>query len=209
VQEHEHSASVAVTELPRTPLTTEAHEAMERVLPPALFRHSVRTFLYGRAWARHHAVSFDEEGLLLVSLFHDAGLCAPYKDTRRAFQFNSGRALAQTLSGLGVDRRRINRLVDAVLHHFQPVPRWSYGPEAGLLHVGAYMDATGLRAWSVAREERRAIRCRYPRRVSTMRLLSLIARSIRGPQSCIGIMLPELYYERPGAIDSRLARDDD
>lgn len=190
------SAVSGVAEVPRTPLSDAARALLSPVLPPALLGHSLRTFLYGRAWALVHGVRFDEEGLLLASLFHDAGLCPPYKDARRAFQLNSGRALAEWLRSHGVDGARIGRLTDAVRYHFQPVPRWSRGPEAGLLHVGAYMDAIGLRAWSV-REARRAIRRCHPPRGSSTTLFGLIGRSIHGPASCLGIVLPDLVDPRP------------
>jgi hypothetical protein len=197
----------SATLLPQTPLVLAARHAMEPVLPPALFGHSIRTFLYARAWADAARLSFDEEGLFVASLFHDAGLCAPYKDTRRAFQFNSRDALRDLLARRGVDGGRIQRLTAAVLHHFQPVPRWRYGPEAGLLHIGAYLDAIGLRAWRI-RAARRAIRARYPPGTSSLTLFGLIARSIRGPRSCIGILLPEWYEETAGAIDTRAGRGD-
>lgn len=201
------STSESVTTLPQTPLVLAARDAMESVLPPALFGHSVRTFLYARSWAHAERLAFDEEGLLVASLFHDAGLCPPYKDTRRAFQFNSSAALHDLLVRRGVDRGRIWRLTSAVLHHFQPVPRWRYGPEAGLLHIGAYLDAIGLRAWRI-RAARRAIRSTYPPGASSRTLFGLIVRSIRGPRSCIGIVLPELFDERVPAIDTRARRGD-
>lgn len=196
-----------VTTLPRTPLVLAARASLEPVLPPVLFGHSLRTFLYARSWARTKRLAFDEEGLLVASLFHDAGLCVPFKDTRRSFQFNSSAAMRDLLLGHDVAPERIRRLTSAVLHHFQPVPRWGYGPEAGLLHIGAYLDATGLRAWRI-REARRAIRSVYPPRTSSRTLLGLIARSIRGPRSCLGIFLPELFDDRDPAIDTRAARDD-
>lgn len=196
-----------VTALPQTPLVLAAREAIEPVLPPALFAHSIRTFLYARAWAHAERLAFDEEGLLVASLFHDAGLCAPYKDTRRAFQFNSSDGLRDLLARRGIDGRRIQRLTRAVLHHFQPIPRWRYGPEAGLLHVGAYLDALGVRAWRI-RAARRVIRSAYPPGASSRALFGLIARSIRGPRSCIGLLLPEFFDEAGTEIDTRAARGD-
>jgi hypothetical protein len=193
--------------LPQTPLVLAARDAMAPVLPPALFGHSLRTFLYARAWAQSERLAFDEEGLLVASLFHDAGLCAPYKDTRRAFQFNSRDALHDLLAGRGVAPARIQRLTSAVLHHFQPVPRWRYGPEAGLLHIGAYLDAVGLRARRIG-AARRAIRAHYPPGTSSRTLFGLIVRSIRGPRSCIGIVLPELFDDRSPVIDTRAGRGD-
>ena len=186
------SAIATLTDLPETAVTLAARRAVESVLPPPLYGHSIRTFLYGRAWARARSVAFDEEGLLVASLFHDVGLCEPYKDTRRAFQLNSSRALAELLARCGVDRPRIDRLVDAVDYHFQPVPRWRYGSAAGLLHVGAYMDAVGLRRWQIGPESQ-VVRHAYPPHASSRTLFGLIARSVGGPRSCIGIFLPDLF----------------
>lgn len=190
-----------VTALPATALVIAARDSLAPVLPPVLFAHSVRTFLYARAWARAARMAFDEEGLLVASLFHDAGLCAPFKDTRRAFQINSSAAMRDLLVQRGLEAPRVARLTNAVLHHFQPVPRWRYGPEAGLLHIGAYLDAIGLRAWRIP-AARRAIRSEYPPHRSSRQLFGLIARSIRGARSCVGIMLPELFAGPESAIDT-------
>lgn len=196
-----------VTRLPQTPLVLAARDVLEPVLPTALFGHSIRTFLGARSWARTKQLAFDEEGLLVASLFHDAGLFAPFKDTRRSFQFNSSAAMRELLVRHDIAPQRIRRLTSAVLHHFQPVPRWRYGPEAGLLHIGAYLDVLGLRVWRI-REAHRVIRSMYPPRTSSLTLLTSIARSIRGPRSCIGIFLPELFDERDPVIDTGAARDD-
>jgi hypothetical protein len=189
-----HAAISDIIAIPQTVLALAAKTAMESVLPPKLFQHSMRTFFYGRAWARKRDIAFDEEGLFVASLFHDAGLCPPFKDTRRAFQLNSARALGELLHERGVEPERRDRLQAAVHHHLQPVPRWRRGPESGLLHIGAYMDVMALRAWRV-RAERRVIREAYPLAASLM-VLRMIVGSIRGLRSCLGIILPKLFDEQ-------------
>jgi hypothetical protein len=184
-----------VLDLPDSTLAVAVRRVVEPVLPRVLLHHSLRTFLYGRTWARRHGVSCDEDGLFAASLFHDLGLCEPYRDTRRAFQLNSSRALADLLDTLRVERSRRDRLVSAVTHHFQPLPRWREGPEAGLLHIGAYMDVAGLRRWSV-RAAVPIIRHAYPPCGTSRTLFTLVGRSIRSPRSCLGIMLPDWCDDR-------------
>jgi hypothetical protein len=176
--------------LPDTPLVSEAMGLALRAMTPALVHHSQRTFLLGAAWATKRKLAFDAEGLALAALFHDLGLCREYANPANAFTFASGRALRIFLEERGVPQVRIEPLVDAITFHMQVFPAWSRGPEAGLLQVGAWMDLTGLRRWSVWSDAREIAR-RHPRQGIDLSFpLALVRHSWR-PRSCLGLLLPE------------------
>ena len=139
-------------DLPDTQLVNGARRILERAAPSTLVRHSIRAYLLGSAYARKKGIAFDEEGLALAALFHDVGLTPELSDSSRPFTFASSKALRMYLEERGVPNERIAVLADAIEQHMQLLPRFSRGPEVGLLQVGAWMDVTvGPGAWKALR----------------------------------------------------------
>ena len=143
---------MSIPDAPDTELAREAAERLRAVASPAVFNHSMRCWLMGRAWAARRGVEHDDEGLFLAALFHDLGLCAAHRDRRRPFPTVGSRLLRDFLAAREVAPERLGRLVDAIDHHMQPLPRWSKGPDAALLHIGAWMDITWLRRLAIRGE---------------------------------------------------------
>jgi hypothetical protein len=179
----------ALTRLPDTALVLEARGILERAAPPTLVQHSLRTFLLGRAYGRLRSIDYDEEGLLLAALFHDLGFCPEHRNRRLPFQVVGSRALREFLADQGTDPQRISPLVDAIDFHMQMWPRWSKGNAAGLLQVGAWMDVTGLRRWSV-RHDARIIERAHPRHGIGFRFYGFLLGSFGSLGSCVGTMFP-------------------
>jgi len=135
--------------LPDTKLVIEAASLVERALSPGVFNHSVRTYGLARAYAETKAISCDSEELALASLFHDLGTAPAYAHPGKPFTYASARALRLFAEERGVPPPRVEPMVDAIAFHMHLLPKWSAGPVAGLLQVGAWMDVTALRRWSV------------------------------------------------------------
>lgn len=148
--------------LPDTPLVNEARVVVAAALSPGVFHHSMRTFALGRAYADRKEISFDPEDLALASLFHDLGISAEFAQPGKPFTYASARALRLFLEERGGVPARVDPLVDAIALHMQLWPRWSAGPVAGLLQVGAWMDVTALRRWTVW-DDAGAIAALHPR----------------------------------------------
>ncbi len=184
----------ALTRLPDTSLVQEARGILERAASPTLVHHSLRTFLLGRAYGRARGLDYDEEGLLLAALFHDLGFCPEHRNGKLPFQVVGSRALRKFLADQGADPQRISPLVDAIDFHMQMWPRWSKGNEAGLLQVGAWMDVTGLRRWSL-RHEARAIEHAHPRHGIGFRFYGFLFASFGSVGSCVGTMFPGSFRE--------------
>lgn len=174
---------------PDTRLVTEARALAEQVVPVPVLNHSVRTFRLAAAYAAGRRIDFDAEGLAVAALFHDFGLCAGHADPTRPFTVASSRALRHFLEERDVAAERIERLVDAILFHMQVWPRWSKGPETGLLQIGAWMDVTGLRRWSVWREAA-AIGREHPRAGFDLAFPIALAKHAWRPRACLGLLLP-------------------
>ncbi|MFE1586714.1 hypothetical protein ACFW6Q_13610 [Streptomyces sp. NPDC058737] len=133
----------ALTELLGHPLAGAALTEMRRLLPPRLAVHSLRTFLLADACARSHGTAYDRVGLLAAAAFHDAGLVGHSGLGRGGFPGRSAQLLDAFLARHEVGLGRRTTLTRAVREHMRPFPARDAGPEARLLHFGAWLDVTG------------------------------------------------------------------
>ena len=164
-------------------------------MPAPLLSHSIRTYWLAEAYAGAERIAFDREGLAVASLLHDIALFPPYCNPRRPFPFNSSRVMIQLLERHHVAPPRTAALVDAIDFHFQLWPHWQAGPEAGLLHIGAYMDIVGSR-----RRRFRAVKAMldhdYPRAGLMRHFLGSVFGCLGRPVSFFGLFAPGLC-DRP------------
>ncbi|MFC8101316.1 hypothetical protein [Streptomyces sp. NPDC057363] len=112
-------------------------------LPPHVAVHSLRTFLLADACARIRGTTYDRVGLLAAAAFHDAGLVGRTRLRRGGFPGRSAELLDSFLAGHAVGAERRGALTRAVREHMRPFPARDAGPEARLLHFGAWLDVTG------------------------------------------------------------------
>ena len=180
--------------LPDTAVVVEARALLERAASPALYSHTLRTFMLARAFGRHRGTAFDEEDLCLAALFHDLGLCPGHRDPKLPFTCASSRAMRAFLAERSWPAERISPLMDAIDFHMQLFPRWSKGPVAGLLQVGAWMDATGRKRRAIAREAE-AIAAAVPRGPGQPFWVDALPTALM-PRSCVGYLFPQLFRER-------------
>jgi hypothetical protein len=174
-----------------TPLVREAHAIVSRALAQPILAHSHRVLLLAQTYARAIERDHDEEGLALAALFHDVGLAHP--EPGAPFQVASSRALSAFLCARGVPRERISPLVDAIDFHLSLLPRWSKGPEVGLLQVGAWMDVYGLRRGTIGRDAVAQIEAEHPRTGFAGAFHRALLGSIVSPAACFGLLFPGPY----------------
>lgn len=176
--------------LPSSSLCREAVAVVEAVAPPAVVNHSIRSYLLARPYAEAEAIACDDDALCLAALFHDLGLCSRHLDRSRPFPESSNLALVEFLAERRFDAARRAPITDAVAHHFRLFPPWSVDPLAGLLQVGAWMDAVG-RKRSRFRDTARAIEGAYPRLGFDRTFPVLVLRSLGGARSSLGVFFPQ------------------
>jgi hypothetical protein len=174
--------------LPDTQLCREGLELARAALPNAIVSHSVRTYLLGRAYAQRRAIDFDEEDLALAAIFHDFGLSRSRPKGSEPFQRKSSSEARAFLEAKSAGAERVRAIAEAIDFHMQLFPRWSKGNVAGLLQVGAWMDLTALRRLGV-REEARIIARAYPREGVDFLFPRLLAGSISGLRSLVGLFV--------------------
>jgi hypothetical protein len=148
----------ALADLLGDPLADAALRELRRLVPPRVALHSLRTFLLADACARAHGIAYDRAGLLAAAAFHDAGLTGGAARGRGGFPSRSAVLLDGFLTGHGVAAGRREVLTGAVREHMRPFPVRGAGPEARLLHFGAWLDVTGRGHRQLPGERRRLAR---------------------------------------------------
>ncbi|MFE6281472.1 hypothetical protein [Streptomyces sp. NPDC057877] len=132
-----------LAELLGQPLVDDALLAMHRLLPPRVAVHSLRTFLLADAAGRARGSECDPAGLFAAAAFHDTGLTGSAPRVRGGFPCRSAVLLDRFLARHGVGEGRRRALTRAVREHMRPFPARDAGPEARLLHFGAWLDVVG------------------------------------------------------------------
>ena len=178
--------------IPDSKISQEGFDIVQAAASPSLVAHSLRSFFFAKAYAEKKGVRFDEEGLFLSAVFHDLGLCHDYMDRTNPFTFSSSQQLHHFLAERQIPSERISLLTEAIDFHFQLFPRWSKGAEVGLMQVGAWMDVTGLRRWSI-HQEAQAIDRAFLDNVEKYNVTSHVIKSMGSLRACVGLFLPGIY----------------
>lgn len=106
--------------LPASSVIIQAWEHLRSVLHPAVFNHSVRTFVYARASSSQPGeTSVNAEALLLACLFHDAGTADPYNGRQR-FEVEGADAAARFLARREWTEAAIRPIWEAIALHTSP-----------------------------------------------------------------------------------------
>ncbi len=104
-------------------MCTSAYQLVQRSLPPAIFNHSIRVYLYTKALAqRANSPWVEPERLPLVfaaSLFHDMG-CADENDGPQRFEVCGADAAAEHLRKFKVNDADIQEVWTAIALHTSP-----------------------------------------------------------------------------------------
>ena len=109
--------------VPPSPMCTSTYHLVQRSLPPAIFNHSVRVYLYTKALAqRANSTWVEPERLPLVfaaSLFHDMG-CANENDGPQRFEVCGADAATEHLRKFEVNDTDIQEVWTAIALHTSP-----------------------------------------------------------------------------------------
>lgn len=135
---------IAGIRLPDTAIARECAASMEAALPPYLFNHSVRSFVFSALANEARGVSFDGEIAFVAALMHDTGLVPAFQSAGERFEIDGADATHAFLDRHGVAPARSDLAWDAVaLHACGAIPRRK-APEVAMLATGTSMDVVGL-----------------------------------------------------------------
>lgn len=111
---------------------------------PAIFHHSVRTYLYGRFLGQQVGMDgdYDDELFYLGAVLHDIGL-TDRGDGEQRFELDGADLAANHLREQGLSEDRVEVVWDAIALHTSPDLAARKRPEIALVSVGAGADLGG------------------------------------------------------------------
>jgi len=118
----------------------EAAAHLRRTLHPAIYQHSIRTYLLGRQAAHDDGViDLDDETFCIAALFHDAGTAKRYNGAAR-FEIEGADAAAAFLVERDWNTTTIDHIWEAIALHTTPGIPERRGPIAHYLRRGVQID---------------------------------------------------------------------
>ena len=188
--------------LPDTRAAREA-EAVAEELPPWLFHHSHRSYLWAVALGRHDGVRFEEEELYIGSLLHDAGLpTAAQKGDSTCFTLESAARAEECARRGDWPQARREHLAESITLHINPTVPASQSVEGNLLARGSTLDGIALRwAWRMHPDTVSAVHGRHPRERMGDELRPLLREHAKAAPRC-----RIAFLRRYGALDLLVAR---
>jgi hypothetical protein len=194
-------------DLPRTELAALALRYAEEVEPEAVFRHSVRSYLFARALADHGGMKagadFDDELVFLSCVLHDLGLSEPGNGNQR-FEVDGADLAARFLREHGTDEDAVTVVWDAIALHTSEGIASRKGPEVALAHAGITVDVLGRGKESLPEGFADRVHAAFPRTDLAYVMTNLITRqALANPAKAGPLSFPGQLLRRhlpPGAL---------
>jgi hypothetical protein len=128
---------------PQTELAADAMRFARSITEPAIFNHSMRTYLYGRFLGEAPGLlpdrDYDDELLFLGSVLHDAGLSDRGNGDQR-FELDGADLAAGWLTEHGLAADKVEIVWDAIALHLSFEIAVRKRPEIALVTAGAGYD---------------------------------------------------------------------
>lgn len=198
------NVEVAVTRdvgagLPDTEAIAAALEVASKYSSHALLHHSVRSYLWGHAYAAANGIDFDAELLGVAALLHDIGLTEMFDSHTVAFEDAGGQLSWVFGAAAGWPLPRRERAAEIIVLHMRDMVSASEDPESHLLQVATSFDVSGRYAEHFPEELRREVLAQYPRLNFGAAFLDLCTRQAnRKPDSAAAELIR-------GGLGSRIA----
>ena len=106
--------------VPDTAAAVAANQVARRYYSPTLYAHSVRSHLWGVAYAKRKGLDFDRELFYVAAILHDVGLTPPFDAHQMPFEEAGGQVawVFATAAGWPVARR--TRVAQVIEKHMWP-----------------------------------------------------------------------------------------
>ncbi|GGS54352.1 HD domain-containing protein [Streptomyces griseoviridis] len=136
-------ASVAGIRVPDTRLARDTAAFVREASSPALFRHVLRTYLFGALLLDRRGVRYDRELAFVAAALHDLGLVEAYRTPTERFEVDGADAARRFLRGRRVPADRVAVVWDAIALHTNAGIAVRKSPEIALVSLGSGLDFTG------------------------------------------------------------------
>jgi hypothetical protein len=190
--------------LPQTAIATSALRYARQLEEPAIFNHSVRTYLYGRFAGERQGIQagrdYDDELLFLGCLLHDSGL-SDEGNGEQSFELDGADLAARFLTDEGLAAERVEIVWDAIALHLHDVALRKR-PEIALVRAGAGFDLSGHGLGDLPAEYRERIDLELPRLGGGIALRDVIVeQALARPEKARPFTFPgELVRQQTGQI---------
>jgi hypothetical protein len=154
---------MVVAEAPDTAAATAADEVARRFCSSALYAHSVRSYLWGLAYAERETLPFDVELFYVAAMLHDIGLTPPFDAHEMPFEAAGGQvAWVFAAAARWPDERR-DRVAQVIEKHMWPSVDRHEDVEGHLLEVATGIDISGRGLGLISPDHRTEVVTAWPR----------------------------------------------
>jgi hypothetical protein len=171
---------VAGIRIPDTKLARRAAAFSRRSCPDFLFNHSMRTFLFGAAFAARHKVTFDGEAAFVAAALHDIGLLPAFATAENTFEVDGANAAETFARSQGATPSESSRVWSAIAMHALRRQFIARQPgEALVVSSGASADFAGPDSDDIDQARINEIVAAFPRLQFKSRFLAMLADHCR------------------------------
>jgi hypothetical protein len=128
---------------PDTAVALTAVRVARRYCSSALYAHSVRSYLWGVAYAQREGITFDVELFHVAAMLHDVGLTRPFDAHEMPFEEAGGQVAWVFGAAAGWSDLRCNRVAQVIEKHMWPAVDPADDVEGHLLEVATGIDISG------------------------------------------------------------------
>jgi HD domain len=155
--------STVVAEAPDTAAAAAADQVARRYCSSALYAHSVRSYLWGLAYAEREALPFDVELFHVAAMLHDLGLTRPFDAHEMPFEAAGGQVAWVFGAAAGWPEERRNRVAQVIERHMWPTVDRHEDVEGHLLEVATGIDISGRGLELISPDRRTEVVTAWPR----------------------------------------------
>ena len=170
--------------IPDSELAKQATSMVEAVSPLFVLNHSIRTYCFGVALARHLHIKADMEVFYLAAIMHDLGLVAPHDEAEGSFEVVGAKLAHDFLQQQGLENEKADLVHEAIALHSSVGIADKLDAEIQLVHYGAGIDVIGFRSEDVSAQTREAIVNAYPRHDFKKGFISLLDKQVAAKPQC-------------------------
>lgn len=168
-------AQVAGIPLPSTALARRAAAFARTASPEFLFNHSMRSYLFGAAYAGQHRVYYDHEAAFVAAALHDFGLLPRFASRELAFEVDGANSAETFLRREGAPDSESNAVWNAIaLHATRPQFTSHQAGEVLVLSAGVGADFGGVDPAEMDPHQEKEILSAFPRLGFKQRFLDLL-----------------------------------
>jgi hypothetical protein len=159
-----------------------ALELASQYCSPSLLNHSIRSYVWGAAYARAHDMDFDAELLYVSAVLHDISLTQAFDNHALPFETAGGHVVWAFTTGAGWPVERRQHAAEVVIKHMWDSVDPDEDREGYLLELATGFDISG-RGKHFSDELCLEVLGRYPRLDLVTEFTDLFgAQAVRKPQ---------------------------